>query len=113
MSKSETRQDRCIRNERKLDGLEKDIHIHGERLLKIDLAIESIAGKVVQLESNQRHIIDNELKHTPTYDETFIKNKTNVAILVALITAISTIVTAICYNLDAIVSLIKTVIGAG
>lgn len=111
MTSVTTQQDRCIRNERKIDNLERRLMEHGERLMKVDIAIEGISKEIMMVKHTQKQILENELKHIPTYDDVFKKDKRNITILITLITAVSTIVSAVLYNLDKVILFIKTCLG--
>ncbi len=93
-------QDRCIRNERKIDNLELKIDALNDKSMKLDYKVDKI--------------ITNDLKHTPSYDEVPSNKqfrRSNIETRLALIASASSIIVAILTNLDKITEFIKSILG--
>lgn len=88
---------RCIKNERTLDLINLKINDMNDKIIKMDLTLN--------------RVIMNELKHKAEIEDVaFKRNSKDTAVLIAIITATSTIVAAIMYNLDTIISFLRGVI---
>ena len=82
--------DRCNRNERKIDSIERTVQGLGDKLLKIDIKLDNI--------------VLNDLRHKAEKGNVLLfRSKRDIGVLIAVISGISLIISSLINNMDTII----------